>query len=163
MGIREWLTEFKALHERARANELTETERESYIQSREELARTILATQKIGLKPGQRARDSVRVQASLQIELTISRGTPISATTLDVSTGGFATTLGYGPLLVEPAFVRLWFSGRPRPLELKAMVCGVKRLSAGHRVSFMFDDISEEARETLNFLVFDTVLASLHV
>jgi hypothetical protein len=163
MALREWVAEFRKLHERARKKELTDEENTEYLRGREELANALLSAQQLDLKPGQTARQSLRVQRTLQADLIISNGTTLRAMTLDISIGGLAAMLGYCPTVGEPATVTLRLPDEPAPLVCKAIVSGVKRQGAAFRVSFSFGPLPVADRDRLGFVVFDTVLESLKV
>jgi len=163
MGLAEWLTAFRQLHERARAGALDADDLQSYEFSREELAKTILATQRIALKTDQVAREHVRVQRSLQVDLVMSGTYKLVTDTLDISLGGFSAMLSYAPVTGETAAVKLHVPGKDSILEATASIGGSKRLGAAYRVSFAFGTLPDAVKDRLSFLVFDTVLESLRV
>ncbi len=112
-GLADWLRSFRDLHERARDGSLLPGEESTYHASRDELARAMLAAQKLALKPGETARRSLRVARALQLDLQIG-GVHQRTVTLDLSTGGFATLLARPPLLGEVVGVTLRLPGGSR-------------------------------------------------
>jgi PilZ domain len=160
MALRDWIQNFQQLHDRARKNELADPELREYQREREELAATLLAAQKLDLKAGQAARQSLRVPLSLPIEITIG-GSTWRASTIDISVGGFATILRHGPSAGEFANVTLFIPDNRGSLPVTALVGGVQRQGPLYRTSFIFGRLSLEAKERLAFLVFDTVLETL--
>ena len=162
MGLRGWLKEFKELHEHARIGVLSGGRLEEYVKAREELARTILATQRLDAKPGHTARQSVRAQRSMPIDITIGSATQQVAT-LNISEGGFAGILNIDPPPGKPAAVVLHMPDTGGPLTARALVVASKRYGASFYVSFSFDGLSQSDVARLGFLVFDTVLEALHM
>src|SRR6266851_2745669 len=88
----DWVTEFRALHEKARKGKLDAQTAARYEQDREVLAKALLIAQRFAVKPGQTARQTLRVYLSLPVELEIA-GRREEAKTLDLGLGGFATLL----------------------------------------------------------------------
>ncbi len=158
-GLEQWLLEFRQLHEKARRGQLSEQELQVYLDGRDELARALLAAQRLTLRPGETPRGALRVARALQvdIDLAISRE---RAVTIDLSTGGFSCLLAKGP----PVGDEVGFSLRlpaSDPLTGRARVTDVKVLPGNVRVSFRFASPSDADRERLEQFVFDTVLAQL--
>ena len=67
----DWVVEFRALHEEARTGKLDRQRREKYDQESESLVRALLVAQRLSVKPGQTARQSLRVARELPVELTL--------------------------------------------------------------------------------------------
>ena len=65
MGQAEWVKAFRDLHERAKRGALDGRDRSDYLAARDELARVLLATQRVALQPGQRPRRALRVARAL--------------------------------------------------------------------------------------------------
>src|SRR5512143_2935873 len=97
-GLREWLLEFRRAHERARSGQLGEAELEVYRAGRDELARALLAAQRLTLRPGETPRRALRVARALQVDLDLVTSRE-RAVTIDLSTGGFSCLLAKGPPL----------------------------------------------------------------
>ncbi|HEY6003640.1 MAG TPA: PilZ domain-containing protein [Anaeromyxobacter sp.] len=158
-GLSEWLLAFRAMHEKARRGELKGREVETYRSGRDELARALLAAQRLTLRPGETPRRALRVARALQVDLDlgISRERAVS---IDLSTGGFSCLLGKAP----PTGDEVGFSLRlpaAEPLVGRAHVQGVTVLPGNVRVSFSFVNQSEAEKERIEMFVFDTVLAQL--
>ncbi len=66
MSLADWLAEFRGLHQRAASDQLSPPEWVAYRQGREELARALLAAQRLSLKPGETPRQALRVARALQ-------------------------------------------------------------------------------------------------
>lgn len=158
-SLHEWLLSFRALHEQARAGLLSERDRAAYRAGRDELARALLAAQRLTIRPGEIPRRTLRVARALQVDLDLVTSRE-RAVTADLSTGGFSCLLTKAP----PVGDEVGFSLRmpaSEPLAGRARVQDVKVLPGNVRVSFIFLGVTEEERERLETFVFDTVLAQL--
>lgn len=158
-GLREWLLEFRRSHERARDGRLGEAELAAYRAGRDELARALLAAQRLTLRPGELPRRALRVARALQVDLDRLTSRE-RAVTIDLSTGGFSCLLAKAPPAGEEVGFSLRLPGA-EPLTGRARVQGVRVLPGNVRVSFQFVGASEADRERLETFVFDTVLAQL--
>jgi hypothetical protein len=160
MGLAEFVSHLSILHEKARKNELSPSERDEYERDREDLAATILNAQKINLKPGETARRAIRANRVLPVELTVgSKAT--KSVTLEVSSTGFSVMLP--PLSPEWQDTIRFKMKLPGGSELKGSAKAMSATpSAGHvRVGFQMTDIAEADREELTRLVFDDLLDKL--
>jgi hypothetical protein len=158
-GLTQWLLEFRQLHEKARRGQLGERELQLYRSGRDELARALLAAQRLTLRPGETPRRALRVGRALQVDLDLATSRE-RAVTVDISTGGFSCLLAKGP----PVGDEVGFSLRlpaTDPVAGRARVTDVKVLPGNVRVSFQFATPSDADRERLELFVFDTVLAQL--
>lgn len=159
MSLAEWLTKFRDMHERARRGQLNPREAALYHAGRDELARALLAAQRLTVKPGETPRQALRVSRALQLELDLPTA-QVRAVTLDLSTGGFSTLLAKAPSLGDEVRFSIRmpaaepFTGRCRITDVKAQAGNV-------RVAAQFVGLSAEDRERLEIFVFDTVLAQL--
>ena len=159
MGLAEWLKSFRELHEKARLQQLAGSELQTYRAGRGELARALIATQRLTLKPGETPRHVLRVAHALQVTLELAEN--VRAITIDLSIGGFSCLVGWTLALNQEVKLALRLPGREDPLVGKARVVGVKPQAGNVRVSFAFVGLSEEQRERLELVVFDVVLAQL--
>ncbi len=159
MGLRDWLQELKRLHERRRGGLLVGAELRQYEESCAELVGVIVATQRLGLKRGQVPRERLRVQLKLEVELVI-RGWKLLASTLDLSSGGFAALVSYQPSAGEQAEATLLLPGGKR-VGVRASIASVTRSGSAFRASFIFESLAPEARTLLELLILDVVLADL--
>jgi hypothetical protein len=157
--LADWLKTFRDLHEKARRGVLSSAEDAAYKAGREELARALLAAQRLTTKPGETPRQALRVARALQLDLDLLTSTA-RAITIDVSMGGFACLLAKGPPLGDEVKYSLRIPAS-EPLVGRARVSDVKPLQGNVRVSFQFVGIDAKDRERLELLIFDTVLAQL--
>jgi c-di-GMP-binding flagellar brake protein YcgR len=162
MGLAQWLASFRDLHERSKAGALAAGESDVYLAAREELARALLAAQRVQTRPGQSPRRAMRVSRALQADLEFQGEPPakVRAMTLDVSAGGFGALVGRKPVVGEEVRFALRLPGGTR-VEGTARVAGVVPGAGNARVSFAFDAITPEDAERLEVLVFDTVLEQM--
>jgi hypothetical protein len=159
MRLAEWLTAFRDLHQKARRGQLGPGEEATYRAGRDELARALLAAQRLTVKPGETPRQTLRVARALQVDLDLLTSRERAVTT-DVSTGGFATLLSKAPPLGDEVGVSLRLPAA-EPLVCKVRVTDSKPMGSHVRVSVQFVNLSAAERERLELFVFDTVLAQL--
>jgi hypothetical protein len=159
MGLREWLVTFRILHEGARRGKLSAQDRSAYAAQREELARALVAFQRLSLQPGQTPRQAVRVARAIPVDLIVA-GESMRAVTRDISIGGFSAILDR----TLPAGDEVGYSLRiqgPSPIVGEARIVDVKSIGGRIRGSFALLSLSAEDRERLEMFIFDMVLASL--
>lgn len=159
MSLAQWLATFRELHERARRGLLDGRDASIYRAGRDELARALLAAQRLTLKPGETPRQALRVARALQVDLDLLTSRE-RAITLDLSTGGFACLLAKGPPLGDEVGFSLRMPAAD-PLAGRARVADVKPYAGNARAAFQFLNLSSEEKERLEMFVFDTVLAQL--
>lgn len=158
-SLSEWISTFRELHERARRGALTPGEQNAYRAGRDELARALLAAQRLTLKSGETPRQALRVARALQLELDLATSRQRSVT-IDLSTGGFSTLLDKAPPVGDDMGVSLRLPAAD-PVVCRARITDV-RPQAGHvRVAARFEGMPVADRERLELFVFDTVLAQL--
>jgi hypothetical protein len=159
MSLVTWLRDFRELHAKAKQGGLSAEERIAYRERREELARALLAAQKLALRPGETPRQALRVPRAMQVDLTWQKGS-FRALTLDLSAGGFATLLAKAPATGEEVYFVLKLPGG-QELAGKARVVDVRAQAASVRVAMAFKDLTGSELERLEMAVFDAVLDQL--
>ena len=159
MRLANWLAAFRELHERASTDELSPQEWSTYRAGREELARALVAAQRLTLKPGETPREALRVARALQVDLEWPKG-EVRALTIDLSVGGFATLLAKAPAMSDDVKYVLKLPGGAE-LEGVARVVDVRVQPANVRVALAFNDLAEPDRDCLDLVMFDTVLQQL--
>jgi hypothetical protein len=159
VDLGQWLTDLRALHEKARHGSLGAAEARDYRSRRSELARALLAAQALGRQPGQARRQSVRVARALQVELE-GGGRKERLTTFDISMGGFSAPMAGAPQpgAMLTATVRL---PGVEPLVTPVKMVGAAPQAGCVRVSFSFGKLEGPAAEKLELAIFDLVLAQL--
>ncbi|HZZ82953.1 MAG TPA: PilZ domain-containing protein [Anaeromyxobacteraceae bacterium] len=158
-GLTEWLSAFKELHQKARKHQLSEGERVAYLAGRDELARALLAAQRVQSQAGQTPRQVLRVSRALQVDLEWSIGSE-RAMTLDLSTGGFGTLLAKPPPGDEEIKVSLRVPGG-EPIRCGARVVEVKPQPGNARVCFAFAGLPADDVERIELFMFDALLTQL--
>ncbi|HSP80834.1 MAG TPA: PilZ domain-containing protein [Myxococcaceae bacterium] len=156
-----WLESFRQLHERARRRLLTSDERVHYLESREQLARSLLAAQGQRVPESALARRNFRVPKGLTVDVSFRSGS-VRSRTLDLSSGGFSCLLPGNLAENERIGFALWL---PEEESDEGPVVGRARIaSLSHeeerprRVSFAFTDVSEPDAERLELLILDLAL-----
>jgi hypothetical protein len=160
MKLQDWLQEFCKIHERATGGALSPAERTGYLEARDELARALLNAQRIALLPGQKPRQSLRAALALPVSLHLQAG-KLGCITQDISAGGFSVILSRisSGETVVPFSLKLAREGAP--IEGKARIAGAASTAVSGRVGFAFTDLSPEAAERIEIVVFDAVVAQL--
>jgi hypothetical protein len=158
-SLTEWLLGFRRLHERARGGQLRDADLAHYRSGRDELARALLAVQRLQLRPGEVPRRALRVARALQLDLDFGTAAH-RAVTIDLSTGGFSCLLAKAPSPGDEARFSLRMPGA-EPLSGRARVQDVKPNQGNVRASFAFLALGDDDRERVEMLVFDTVLAQV--
>ena len=159
MDLAEWLRAFRALHERAKRGDLSTDEHSAYVAGRDELARALVAAQRLTVTPGSTPREVLRVARALQVDLD----TPLDhlrVMTLTLSVGGFSALLAKPPRPDEEMECILRVPGGER-IETTARSVGTKPQAGSVNVSFAFGKLADADRERLEMLVFDTALQQL--
>jgi hypothetical protein len=159
MALADWLRVFRTLHEKAKKGELAGTDASDYRAGCDELARALMAAQRLTLRPGEVPRHALRVARALQVDLE----TPVShvrAMTVDLCVGGFAVLVAKAPPPNEEQSATLRIPGG-EPLVATVMPAEVKPQPGSVRVSFTFRKLSDGDRERLERLVMDTALSHL--
>jgi hypothetical protein len=160
MGLGDWLRMFRAVHERAKKGELQGTEAEEYRAACDELARALIAAQRLTLKPGEVPRHALRVACAVQVDLE----TPVShvrAMTIDLSVAGFSVLVAKAPPANEEHTATLRLPGGGEPLRATVAVSDLKQQPGTVRASFTFTRLPESERPRLEMLVIDTALSQL--
>jgi PilZ domain len=157
--LSDWLAAFRALHEKARRRQLNPAEAQTYRLGRDELARALLAAQRLTLKSGQTARKALRVARALQIEVVLPTARE-RAITLDLSTGGFSTMLTKAPPLGDEVGYSIRLPA-DEPLVGRARITDLKPQADHVRVAGQFLDLAPDDLERLELYIFDAVLAQL--
>ncbi len=161
MELRHWMASFRALHEQVKQGQLSGEELKAYQLLRDELARTIVAAQGLTLQEGQVPRKHMRVARGLQIDLDLSQGR-VRFMTMNISAGGFGCLMPRDPGKGGPGVgFSLRLPDSSEPLIGRARVVDVQPRPGNVLVSFAFVDLSSEAQERLQLLIFDLLLAQL--
>lgn len=159
MDFSAWLANFRDLHERARRKLLTSEEHTHYLESREQLARTLLKAQGQTASSGASARRTFRVPKGLPLDVCF-REMSLRSRTLDLSSGGLSCTLHQPPEQGGLGAFVLWLPGADEPpvvgrARIVARASGEKD---PRRVSLSFVDMSDEDQERLEMMIFDLAL-----
>ncbi len=161
MQLKEWIEQLRILHDKYKQNKLAPDELEAYEGGREQLARALLKAQQLTLKPGETARQALRVARALQVDLELPTGW-FRGPTVDLSSGGFSLLLSAGEVPRESIRYKLRLGGDA--LEGRALPVQSKPQSGQLvRVSFAFENMKDEQRAKVETAVFDVALKMLDV
>ena len=158
MSLADWLRLFRTLHEKAKKGDLTGSDAEDYRAGCDELARALLAAQRVTLKPGETPRHVLRVARALQVNLE-TKVSSVRATTIDVSVAGFSVLLGKIPPH-EPQTATLRIPGAD-PVVADVLPAEAKQQPGTVRVAFLFQKLPDASKQRLEMLVIDTALSQL--
>ncbi len=159
MSLSDWLRVFRTLHDKAKQGGLAGEDADAYRAGCDELARALLAAQKLAAKPGEAPRHALRVARALQIDLE-SPTSKVRAMTVDLGVGGFSAILAKPPPAGEDVTVTMKVPGR-EPLVATVVPAEVRTQTGSVRVSFAFKQLADANRAALEMLVIDTALSQL--
>jgi hypothetical protein len=156
MNLSAWLEQFRNLHEKARRKLLDEEATKAYHTGRDELARAMLASQRLTVKEGQTPRQALRVARALSVTLD-----GVRAVTLDFSLGGFSTVLEKAPGANELVGFTLKLPGGGDPVIGRCKLASSVQRHGSYRTSFTFLAMPEGETERVEMALIDAVLEQL--
>jgi hypothetical protein len=159
MDLAQWMSAFTVLHEKAKRGALAGAEERDYKAGREELARAVVAAQRLTVQPDQSPRMALRVARAIQVTLE-SRVRKEPLTTFELSLGGFSAAMARPPAPDEELTATIRLPGAD-PLATQVKVVGAKQQPGNVRVSFAFVRLQGAAAERLELAIFDMVLGQL--
>lgn len=159
MGISDWLRVFRTLHERAKTGGLAGEDADAYRAGCDELARALMAAQRLTAKPGEAPRHALRVARAVQVDLE-SATWKVRATTAELGVGGFTALLAKQPPANEELRCAMKIPGGAA-LEASIVAGEMKQQPGSVRASFAFARLSDAQRAALELLVIDTALSQI--
>src|SRR5260370_7035513 len=156
----DWVVVFRALHDDARKGKLDPQGMARYEHERESLAKALLVANLLQVKPGQTARQTLRVVRVLPVELMLGTRRQ-QVTTLDLGLGGFAVLLKKPPRVLERIEFALNLGDAGAPVRGEARVVSVQRKGGPYRVAFAFEELSTADVARLRFEIFAAVLVRI--
>ncbi len=159
MSFGDWLRLFRALHERAKTGGLSAEDADAYRAGCDELARALMAAQKLQPRPGEAPRHALRVARAVQVDLE-TRVSHVRSMTVDLGVGGFSVILAKAPRAGEEHTATLKLPDR-RPLVTEVLPGETRPQTGSVRVGFAFKKLSDADRAALELLVIDTALSQL--
>jgi len=161
MGMFEFITEFRALHDKAKKGALTPGERARYETARLQFGRMVAVAQELA-HTGKTLRSSLRMAKMLKVEIRPDDGDPVRASTIDLASGGFAVLLPTGMRVGRPAAFTLHLPALTgtgtAPIEGRAVVASSRPQTTLFRVSFRFENLAPSATQHLDMALVDAVL-----
>lgn len=159
MGLSDWLRVFRTLHERAKAGGLSWEDADAYRAGCDELARALMAAQRLAVKPGDAPRHALRVARAVQVDLEGATW-KVRATTAELGVGGFTALLAKAPPANEELRCAMRIPGGAA-LEARITAGEMKQLPGSVRASFAFAGLGDAERAALEMLVIDTALSQI--
>jgi hypothetical protein len=162
MELDTWVTDFREMHKRAKAGTLSQAEAASYFRLRNEIAKGVLASQRVTVPPEMPPRRMVRIARAVKVDL-LSWDEMVSGLTTSIGSGGFGANLpkrlrdreGLNAVLHLP---------EDREIKAGARVVGASNTPGrSWSTSFQFVDVGLAAQEMLESFVFDVILKELEV
>ena len=161
MDLAEWVSTFKALHERAKRGTLDGVEAGTYKAGRDALTRALVAAQGLTRRPDQSPREALRIARVLQVDLE-SRVRLERLATSELSLGGFSARMARAPAPDEELTATLRLPGT-EPVSARVKVAGVNVQPGSVLVSFSFHGLEKASAERFEMAIFDFVLAQVSV
>lgn len=159
MSLADWLRVFRTLHDRAKKGELTGTDADDYRAGCDELARALLAAQKLTPKAGEAPRHALRVARALQVDLE-TKVSHVRAMTADVSVSGFSVLMAKSPPRDEEQSATLRLPGQD-PIVAAVLPSEVRQQPGNVRVTWTYARLPDPEKARLELLVIDTALSQL--
>jgi hypothetical protein len=159
MGIADWLRVFRALHDKAKLGKLSPEDADAYRAGCDELARALLAAQRLAPRQGEAPRHALRVARAVQVDLETAVS-HVRATTVELGVGGFSAILAKAPRSGEELKATFKMPGG-EPLAATVLPAELKQGAGSVRVSFTFCGLPESERARLELIVIDTALSQL--
>jgi hypothetical protein len=159
--LAQWVSAFKALHEKAKRGALVGDEDRDYKAGREALARALVAAQGLTRTPGQTPREALRLARVLQVQLE-SRVRSERIATSELSLGGFSARMARAPAPDEELTATLRLPGA-EPVAAGVKVVGVQVQPGFVVVSFSFRKLEAASAERLEVAIVDFVLAEMRI
>jgi hypothetical protein len=157
MDLTAWITTFTKLHERARKNDLDAEDLKTYHSGRDELARAIVAAQRLTLKPDETPRQAMRVARALAIDLDLTVGR-VRVLTMDLSRGGFSALIEKPPAMAELVGFTLKVPGGVDPVIGRCKLVDAAKRTGNFRAAFAFQNLAAADLEKIEMLLFDSVI-----
>ena len=161
MTLLEWVRQFRDLHDKSKSARLSQDEKRSYEQARDELAHLLLNVTQATLPEQFSPRKALRMPLKLRVELDLD-GVLLPGYSTDVGIGGFgalvSSELPLEKLKGKSLGFSLFLSGPPKPVTGHCKLVSIARRAEQQRVSAAFDDLSEFEAKRVQQVVWDKVL-----
>ncbi|HEY3448726.1 MAG TPA: hypothetical protein VGK67_20375 [Myxococcales bacterium] len=161
MDFAKWVAEFKVVHAKNKKGQLAGDELAKYLADRNELARAVLANQRVSVRMGQQPRSLLKAARILPIEIEIAgRLRPLM--TIDVGPEGFSALTGEAPGSDRPVAIVLKLPGSTEPVNGDAVCVGAVKGTGNYKCQFKFGEaLGPKSRERIEQFVFDDLLDHL--
>jgi hypothetical protein len=156
----DWLKNFTALHEKARAGKLSTVENRTYLGARNELARALIKKQQQKLPEGAKARQALRAPAVLPVDIHLP-GNVAHALTQELWTGGFSAIVPPLGVPLDRLKFALTLTKDAPPIEGWARLVSDAAAGGSTRLTLEFEQLAPADADRVEFAVFDSVLTRL--
>lgn len=160
MTPKEFVAQFRALHEKAKSGKLTPAERVQYGSGRTQFIRFVVVAQQLG-QTSKTLRSNLRMAKLLKVELKPDGGDVLRLSTMDLASGGFAALIPGGMKVGLGAAFTLYLPGAgggANPISGRCAVASSRAQTSLFRVSFRFENLAPDAQEKLDVALIDAVL-----
>ena len=156
MDPSQWIAAFRITHEQARRGSLSEGDQKKYVGMRDELARSLMASQNLTAPEGVAPRRAFRIAHIFPIELSGLHKT----NTREISCLDFTAVVGASFKEGERFSFTLNLSRAAEPFSGFAIVKTVVRQTNNSvRITCVFDALGEERLARLELALFDAALS----
>jgi hypothetical protein len=156
--LSEWISDFCALHARAKQGQLAPDEMSFYLSARVEIEGVLLVGQRLNLKPGDNPRRQIRIARAFPLELELPSGL-VTALTQDISVGGLSALVSSPPPVGTRILYRLKLGRNVDPVTGAAKVVALVEGRGAMRMSLMFEELGPSERGRIELVVFDDIVA----
>ncbi len=154
MDPSQWIAAFRVTHEKAKANQLTDDQRKTYLAMREELARSLVSAQALKVPEGENSRKYFRVAQMYKLEIDRTYQTM----TKEISRAGFSAMMPKELKVGQRVGFSITLKRDVDPVSGEAKVVAAQKVGQW-RVDFSIDLMNEPNTERLESALFDAVLA----
>jgi hypothetical protein len=157
--LKHWLSQFCALHEQYKKNELDAAQLAHYREGCADLAETLVLAQRLEIRTGG-ARQALRVARAIPVEFDLRSGKTM-ALTQDVSTSGLSALVGESPPVGSQLTFRLKLGRDVEAIVGRCKVVAAIPTQGSVRMAVSFEEIGESARQRIQNVVMDAICAEI--
>jgi hypothetical protein len=162
LKLTQWLAAFCMWHEAARKGELSPELLPHYMRGRADLSALLVTAQRLEIRTGgQTTRQAVRVARAMPVEFDLG-DRRVNSLTQDLSVSGLSALVGEAPAVGTGIDFRLKLA-RSVEVSGQCRVVAAIQQQGSVRMALAFEDLTVEAREQIEMVVFDAVCAEIRV
>lgn len=157
--LKHWLSQFCALHEQFKRNELDAATLAQYREACTDLAATLVLAQRLEIRTGG-ARQALRVARAIPVEFDLRAGKTM-ALTQDVSASGLSALVGEAPPIGSQLSFRLKLGRDVELIVGRCRVVAAIPTQGSVRMAVSFEEISDSGRQRIENVVMDAICAEI--